>query len=72
MLSTGASMAGRLSDAAVYGKALTPSQVQTHFGAGTSCKSKVLLDVPTGYYRLGDAGTLVQDSSGNMDRTPPS
>jgi RHS repeat-associated protein len=62
------SMTGRLGQTAVYGSVLPASRVQAHFSAGGGYKSAVLADAPLGFYRLDDAGALVQDSSGNDNR----
>jgi hypothetical protein len=70
---------GTLSDVAVYAKALTAAQVQSHYQASrtvatpaptptpgpASYASTVLASGPAAYYRLNDTGTRAVDSSPN-------
>ncbi len=57
---------GRIDEVSVFGSALTPAQVQTHYRAASSYEGLVLADSPTGYWRLGESsGSVATDSSSN-------
>lgn len=59
---------GNISDVAIYNRALTGAEIQTHFNSRTSTAyaDNVLGDRPTAWYRLNEmTGTTAVDSSGN-------
>ena len=58
---------GAMDEAAVYNKELPAAQVGVHYRAGAPAYvTTVMVDNPTGYWRLGEsAGTVASDSSGN-------
>ena len=60
---------GRLDEVAIYGQALTPTQIQTHYTVGApppDYPTLILGDGPAGYWRLDEgSGTSAADSSGN-------
>jgi len=63
---------GSIDEAAVYPVALTPTQIQAHYEAGTSASPAtpyhqlVLADAPTGYWRLAEPADPVAVNLGTL------
>ncbi len=61
---------GSIDDAAVYGSALTASQIRSHYNSGRCYLDGVLADNPAAYWRLGEAvGNIAADGIRGRDGT---
>ena len=58
-------VAGLLDEVAVYPTALSAARVKAHYAAGQPYAGAVMADAPVGYWRLGETGFTVLDTSGN-------